>query len=823
MALPITYQLRSITTLQKQWHDYIEILYVLSGKLTIELNQQLFNLSEDQLILINRFDMHSLSAHHCKIVSFKLNIHDFNYPLLNEAILRFDCNSATVIHEEHLSPIKAILARLIKDQLSQDLSHQCLQLAHSFELLHLLINNFIIRQQGTTSQTNNAHLKRLEQIIHYINLHYAEPLTLETLAKHFFITPPYLSKIFKDHLGTGFKDYLNQIRLSHVILDISHLEWSIDFIADRNGFPSARTLTKAFKDKYKLLPSDYRNELKLGHDKPSRSSLPSYDTDLGFKHHQDLGILARYLDKPQLATNIKQATTYIHEIPPISVAQKGHLLLHNYKTTTSIGKAKQLLYAQSQEMLKTLQHEVGFSYIKFHGLLDDDMMVYSENALGEPEIDFTYVDMAIDFLISIGLKPFLELSFMPKALAAHPERRIFFLESIISLPKDYNKWLLLIHRLFIHFINRYGRTEVRTWFFFLWNEPDSPETMFGFDNTQDFFYFYRVTYEAIKSIDADLSIGTPSLLAHTVIENTWFKSYIHYCQTNHCMPDFINYHFYPVAPGNELVSDLILHSRIILDSDADALKNNIYQAKKILKAHHLENTPIYITEWNSTISQRDLLNDTAFKATYVVKNILENYDAINSFGYWSLSDFIEEVKVSQELFHGGMGLFTYNGIKKSPYFAYALLSKLGDTLIGRGDGYFITKHRSSIQLILYNYQHYSHLYAAGELFDMTFTNRYTPFIEPTVKKYVIPISDLEDTSYILTDILLNQENGSPFDKWVDLGAIELESQDEMAYLKAIAIPRITKQRLNVENGYLTISRELQPHEVRFIEIRSVLE
>jgi len=172
-----------------------------------------------------------------------------------------------------------------------------------------------------------------------------------------------------------------------------------------------------------------------------------------------------------------------------------------------------------------------------------------------------------------------------------------------------------------------------------------------------------------------------------------------------------------------------------------------------------------------------------------------------------------------ELFHGGLGLFTYNGLKKSQFYAFTLLSKLGSHLIARGDGYFITKEKDFFQIMLYNYQHYSDLYASGELFDMTFTNRYTPFPTPKIKKIILPFTGLENREYIIIETIINKDHGSAFDKWIELGAMPIETAEELEYLKAVSVPKITKRKITVDNNLLTLSVELQPHEVRLIEIK----
>ena len=144
-----------------------------------------------------------------------------------------------------------------------------------------------------------------------------------------------------------------------------------------------------------------------------------------------------------------------------------------------------------------------------------------------------------------------------------------------------------------------------------------------------------------------------------------------------------------------------------------------------------------------------------------------------------------------------------------------MLNKLGDRLLGKGNGFFITADGESIQIILYNYQHYSKLYASGEVFDMTFKDRYTPFPKANTLKVVLPLTNLSEASYQLTETVV--------DKWLELGALPLESKTDIEYLKSVSLPKIQKKILHSENNSLTITAELEPHEVRLIEIKPLYE
>ena len=196
---------------------------------------------------------------------------------------------------------------------------------------------------------------------------------------------------------------------------------------------------------------------------------------------------------------------------------------------------------------------------------------------------------------------------------------------------------------------------------------------------------------------------------------------------------------------------------------------------------------------------------------------MENYDKLDSFGYWVLTDWIEETQPSKEEFHGGLGLLTQNGIKKPHYYAFKFLNKLGDRLIEQGEGYFITKSYGKIQILLYNYEHFNHLFASGESFDMTFTERYTPFSQLGKMEISLELTDIPIKVCTVREQIINQSSGSAFDEWVRMGAQPLH-KDEINYLKQISVPKLYVRKETIVNGVLPILVSLMPLEVRLIEV-----
>lgn len=144
-------------------------------------------------------------------------------------------------------------------------------------------------------------------------------------------------------------------------------------------------------------------------------------------------------------------------------------LPHVWEHTIGSGHATLALRADWQGQLLRCRRELGFRHVRLHGILCDDMgtLVREEGAL---VYSFFNADQICDFLLSIDMRPFVELSFMPTALASKDDT-VFHYHGNITPPKDYEAWETLVRKLVHHWVERYGSSEVRRWFFEIWNEP----------------------------------------------------------------------------------------------------------------------------------------------------------------------------------------------------------------------------------------------------------------------------------------------------------------------------------------------------------------
>lgn len=798
--------IRSIQPLEQQSLHCLRLYFVLSGTLNIRIGARSHQYGPDEITLVNPHEAFSVSHGDAVAAAFDLDLTSLEEDI---ADLWF---SREPIPETDLDPfliLKSLLARYVKFNIDSDLDNALLNRSMYYAVIHHLITFFRIdrpRQQAAV----NSKARQMEQVARYIDQNYRQTLSLNELAGRFYLSAPYLSRLFKQFYGTTFSDYLMNIRLQNCLTDLTGKSTSIETLSAQYGFPNSRSFISHFKKKFGVTPGQYRKQHLAQLASVSRIAVNYSEIARG----QELEVFAKYLTddiSPAHAPN--DTLIKLTEIPPCSVSGSGSLLTHNFKNMLSISSASDILIAENQTMIRTIQQEVGFRYIHFHGLFDDVMRVYGENENGVPELNFSRIDAVIDFLLSVGLRPLVELSYMPGKLACPNSRQAYYSQSVISLPSDMQKWIYLVRSFVRHLSGRYGRREVSSWPFALWNLPDSGELL-GLGSAEDYFDFYHATWEAVKGCVPEIRFCSPSCMAETAESGEFIPAFLELCRQNNCLPDLFQFHFCPIqieayAEGS---------ARLTYRSSPSALKESLDRVGSRLASLPGNFRTLYVTEWNASVSHRELLSDTAFQAAYVAKNILENYDRFGSLCYWALTDPTSDGHIARELFHGGLGLFTYNGIKKASYQALRLLSRLGSEKLAAGDGYFITRSDTGWQILLYNYQHYSELYAKGEVFDMTFTNRYTPFPNAARQKFTLSLEGFDDSEYLLTETALGQKHGSSFDKWLEFGALPLKNKDDLEYLQSASLPLIRKRLMKAKDAKMELSATLDPHEIRLIEI-----
>jgi len=459
-------------------------------------------------------------------------------------------------------------------------------------------------------------------------------------------------------------------------------------------------------------------------------------------------------------------------------------LPHFWEHTVGSDHATVGLRADWQSQLKKCHDELGFQYVRFHGLLSDEMgtLVRDNNKF---LYSFFNVDQVFDFLLSIGMKPFVELSFMPGAIASG-KKTVFHYEANVTPPRDYRQWANLIGRLVSHLVQRYSLKEVRSWFFEVWNEPNLKSFWTG--TQRDYFKLYRYTAEAIKKIDSSLRVGGPA-----TARSEWIADFVSFCQRNKVPADFISTHQYP----NDGLERGRLTEVQLFKSQRGIMRERAQDTRR-----HAGGRPVYYTEWNSSSDQRDPLHDEPYSAAFAVATILEAKGLVEGYSFWTFSDIFEELYFPSMPFHGGFGLLTLHGIPKPVYRAFELLHQLG-TQQSLVDGLHETVDCSVIQ--------------KESSVTAVLTNHTTPGHSIETEQIRLRLDSTREpvAAHIWR---IDAEHANPKRLWKEMGEPEYLSVKDVERLHAAS--RLVKktQRFSYKEKSIFLEAELPPHAVAAITI-----
>ena len=342
------------------------------------------------------------------------------------------------------------------------------------------------------------------------------------------------------------------------------------------------------------------------------------------------------------------------------LSDKSVKLPHFWEHTVGSGHAPLALRADWQQQLRECRDQLGIRYTRFHGLLCDEMGTLI-NERDQLLYSFFNADQICDFLLSIGMKPFIELSFMPLTLSSG-SKTVFHYRANVTPPKDYAQWAKLISKLATHWVERYGIDEVRTWFFEVWNEPNLKAFWTG--TKADYFNLYRFTAQAIKEVNDRLQVGGPA-----TANNEWITEFLNFCEENNLPVDFISTHHYPTdalgSIGEDTETQLAHSQRSILREWAQETHSKA------------RGKPLYYTEWSSSSNPRDHLHDEPYTAAVIIKTMMEARGLVQGYSFWTFTDIFEENYMPATAFEGGFGLLTLQGVAKPSYRAFEILHRLG--------------------------------------------------------------------------------------------------------------------------------------------------
>lgn len=482
-------------------------------------------------------------------------------------------------------------------------------------------------------------------------------------------------------------------------------------------------------------------------------------------------------------------------VKEIAIPASGRPFKNNATYCVGTGRIGLALQKEYLEHLKIVQESIGFKYIRGHGIFSDDVGIYREYEIdGEIHTfyNFTYLDRIIDSYLELGIRPFLELGFMPEKLKSG-EQTIFYWKGNVTPPTSYEKWAGLVKATLNHLIERYGREEVITWPVEVWNEPNIG---FWAGTMEEYFTLYEYSARAVKEVDPRIQVGGPVICG--VETEKWLRAFFEFCIESGAPLDFVSRHCY-TANQPTLRGHYIYHTL----NEPTYMIEELKETRAIMADYpQIADLPLHITEFNSSYVPVCPVHDTDFHAAYIARILSEAGEYADSYSYWTFSDVFEEQDVPKAVFHGGFGLVALNSIKKPTFYAFEFFSRAGKELLYRDDNLLVTRDEDRYVIIGWNW---------GEKKE-----------NDTAKSYKLKLPAISEEA-ILIKKEVGGAQGNPLRTWSNLGKPRTLNKEQLAVLQASAEPLQRDEKLVAENGTYELELNIAVNHLCMLEILPVVD
>ena len=427
------------------------LITVLNGEVQVKIDDHTTLMNKNDIMLIEPctpFVMGGGGSNLLLIVQVDYDFYSQIYS--SQRIGTVVCNSAEDDSRDY-SMLRQMLSYLALNYYENVESKDLHLFEICYSILYVLSTGFFVRSENAEGDAVDLST-RGRHIIAYVESNYMNEIQLEDLSKAVYLSPSYLSRLFKKLTGKNFKNYLEEVRLRHASEEMAGTDKTITAIAYNNGFPNVSALSTAIKKKYDMSPSEYRAMLQSSqNDEPVAMPFKEIEYETVASELKSLAG-----DEPQKAAGKFQypiSTEYFIDdvtnttpIPPI------------WRSIINLGNAGCLSEGDLKDQLEMIQHEIGFQYARIENVLTEEAIP----RMPDGNYNFSRFFRSIDSLNSIGLTPFLDLSYPGDFLRRSRAQNLYQGDQ----PRGNNPedtYLDLVDTLIRRSINSFGSNAVEKW------------------------------------------------------------------------------------------------------------------------------------------------------------------------------------------------------------------------------------------------------------------------------------------------------------------------------------------------------------------------
>ncbi|MDO4623389.1 MAG: helix-turn-helix domain-containing protein [Eubacteriales bacterium] len=791
-----------------RFQSELQILYLLSGEMTCTLEGRSYRLGQWDFIFINTYEIYSIStvSPDCRYLRLKVEENRLRPLFSTKQPMLFQWEESLNNRERELyRRVAAGICDMAVDAVNRPQGYLASIYRSGLDVLACLEQQ--CRQYAVTEgeeRQSAAFRQKAREIMDFLNEHYTEPISLNDAAKLVYLSPPYVSRIFKDAFRIGFLEYLNYLRIRKSLPMLESDRHIID-IAIECGFSNAKTYSRVFQGEMGITPTEYRKQKRETIYR--KNDLPEWQSE---KKEQILTLVGQAQSALQEGGDTEQYPIRYDFSQPSEPQEE-----RPWYKVLNVGMASLVLHRHIQDDILRAEKELRVEDVRLTGVLSDILQIYQEDEFGNVSYFWDMLDEVLDFLQDNKIRPFLCLGYMPEKLAARKVVSPYIWSANTSKPASMTKWCAYLRAFLSHLVRRYTYEEVCRWKFEFWNSPQL-QGSFWHDSREEFYEFFFQSYMVFRQVLPDGCFGSSGIIY--IDQYKAVREFLQWCKERGVRFDIYCLHSYELNdPGNRENQSLNEQyaKRSLAENGRDYLLKSIHAFQEIVEELDYK-APIYITEWNISPYFHDLTRDTCFMSTYIADMINHLPSSVASISYWALSDATGEHTPNQTPFAGELGMLTRTGLAKPAYLVFLLLVLIRGKVLESGENYMITQSSYGWHILMYNATYYTEDFLQSSRRLQSGTDRYQVFKEKKTLRFNLHLT-VPEGYYRLENHFLNREEGSVYDAWAAMGGPRYMDHTTHRLLRRLAAPKIQVQ-YKVLSGNVLFSEEVPLHGLQILSL-----
>lgn len=779
------------------FHQELELLYLMEGELNVTQDGRTFVMQKDDVLVINCNNAHALKGNG-ELSLLQIHICSTLLHEISPEGLLFYCDSAADTYHPY-GEVRRVMRQLLLSYVGPRKKTPALRYSYIYALLDLLVEQFQRPLSQSKAVRPSRDEERLQAIVSYVSQNFREQISLGKLAEQMYLSTSSLSRLFKRSMGCYFADFVNRVRLNHAVQELVGSEKTVTRVAADCGFTNLAAFNKQFQSVYHTSPTAYRRQ-------QWEEQAQSED--------QQLAALEQEIQNLHLEAEPVAAAPGAHSQAVTIAAGEGTDYRRCWNQVLNGGSAYDMAISNIQGHIISLCQHLNFRYVRIWSLFSKQMMISQD--LAKCHYNFDMLDNVLDFMVANRMVPYLDFGQRPVCAVKAEGEMVYYEDEALAFaaPAD---WLRLFRAFLEHIVRRYGREATGHWVYDF-TVDIRQQTLSFCRSEEEMWDLYRQFHLCLRHYFSQPKTGGLGGIA--VEDLTPTMRWLEYCKAHDCVPEHLSVLVFPYL--HESRGEDYGPRRLAREGEE---VHQIHRCRTMLDQLGLHQCKLHVVEWNNTLSTRNWLNDSCFRAAYALEVFNHSWGEADVMGVWMATDWCCSYYDTTQVANGGNGLISKDGIRKPVYHALDFLNRMGSGFLQRGDDYLATTSGpNNLYILCYNFKQYSYQYFQEEENKLNLHCLSDLFVDGRELQIRFTITGLTDKRlFALKRRTVNDEHGSLLGEWSRFeydGALDAH---DIQYLRNVCNPELSMRKLRVEKGELSFTASLKPHEITLFHIFELQE